>query len=236
MNRKIFIGYTSYQEIVFEVAKHSYERLSKGIKCFPIVQSALRDLGVYTRDVDKLGTTEFSITRFLTPWLAAYEGWVLFTDNDMLALGDLNELFDLADDKFAIMCVKHDYQPKEEMKLDNQKQSIYPRKNWSSVVLWNCSHPKNKLITPDYVNEASPMHLHRFQWLDDHEIGELPLEWNWLVDWYKEPVDGAPKLLHYTEGGPYFKNYTNCDYADHWREEFSFLTGRNFSDQDIIDI
>lgn len=232
--RKVFIGYTSYQDVVYQVSKHSIERHSRDIKCFPIVQSALRELGVYTRASDQNGSTEFSITRFLTPWLAGYKGWVLFCDNDTLALTDMNKLFDQADDKYAVMCVKHDHKPSGEIKLDGQKQTQYPRKNWSSVVLWNCNHPKNQFITPELVNEVSPLFLHRFMWLEDNEIGEFSHEWNWLVDWYKEPKDGNPKFLHYTEGGPYFENYQDCGYAELWRAEYKMMTGKAFTESDII--
>lgn len=233
--RKVFVGYTSYQDVVFQVAKHSIERQSADVKCYPIVQQALRDLGIYYRAIDKNGATEFSITRFLTPWLAGYKGWVMFCDNDVLALTDVNELFDQADNQYAVMVVKHNHTPSETVKLDGQIQTQYPRKNWSSVVLWNLDHPKNKLITPDLVNEISPLYLHRFMWLEDHEIGELSLEWNWLVDWYKEPENGKPKFLHFTDGGPYFKNYQDCDYADLWLKEYELMTGKPFTQEDIID-
>jgi hypothetical protein len=233
--KKVFVGYTAKQDIVYCIAKHSIERHSRDVICYPIVQQSLRDLGIYTRAVDKLGATEFSITRFLVPWLAGYRGWVLFCDNDILCLTDLNELFDQVDDKYAVMCAKHNYAPKLGEKLDGQKQTIYPRKNWSSVVLWNCNHPKNQMITPDLVNEVSPMFLHRFMWLEDSEIGEFSHVWNWLVEWYREPNDGTPKLLHYTEGGPYFKNYQKTEYAQLWRDEYYLFSGNNFTENEIID-
>lgn len=232
--KKVFIGHTSYQDILFKVGENSIKRRSDNIECYPIKQDALRELSIYKREHDKLGTTEFSLTRFLTPWLAGYKDWVLFIDNDVIALSDLNDLFDLADDKYAVMCAKHDYKPDTKTKLDNQQQSLYPRKNWSSVVLWNCDHPKNKLVTPELVNSETPMFLHRFQWLEDHEIGEFSHEWNWLVDWYEEPTDGSPKILHYTEGGPYFKDYQDCGYANKWKDEFKIYTERDFCNDDLI--
>lgn len=232
---KIFMGYTSYQDVVYQVAKHSIERHAKDIvKVYPIVQSALKELGIYYRKVDQKGSTEFSITRFLTPWLAGYKGWALFCDNDILALDDIGKLFAQADDKYAIMCVKHNHKPQESIKLDNQLQTQYPRKNWSSVVLWNCNHAKNKLITPDLVNEISPMFLHRFMWLENHEIGDLSCEWNWLVEWNKETRDGKPKMLHFTEGGPYFRAYQNVEYADLWRAEYKLYSGKDFTENDLI--
>lgn len=233
--RKVFVGYTSYQDVVYQVAKHSIERHSRDVKCFPIVRSALEDLGVYSRPRKENEATEFSITRFLTPWLAGYRGWVLFTDNDVLCMEDVNKLFDQTDDKYAIMCAKHDHNPVGEVKLDGQKQTNYPRKNWSSVVLWNCDHPKNKFILPELINEVSPLYLHRFMWLEDNEIGEFSHEWNWLVDWYSEPTDGKPKMLHYTEGGPYFKKYQNCGYAQNWREEYKLMSGKEFTKENIVD-
>ncbi len=233
--RKVFVGYTSYQDVVYQVAKHSIERHSKDVKCYPIVRGALEELGVYTREHKESESTEFSITRFLTPWLAGYRGWVLFTDNDVLCLDDINKLFDQADDKYAVMCAKHDHAPSGMTKLDGQLQSSYPRKNWSSVVLWNCGHPKNQFITPDLVNEVSPLYLHRFMWLEDNEIGGFSHEWNWLVDWYEESSAEKPKMLHYTEGGPYFKAYQNCGYASEWLQEYQLLIGRQFTELDIID-
>ena len=230
----IYIGYTSGQEIIYDVAKFSIMKFTKDVECIPIVQSQLREKGFYYREKDKLGTTEFSITRFLVPFLAKYKGWVLYCDNDVLALDDINNLFNLKNDKYAVMCVKHDYKPSNSKKLDNKDQTIYPRKNWSSVVLWNCSHPKNKFITPKLVNEVSPTFLHRFMWLDDDEIGSFGNEWNWLVGWYKEPKDGKPKLLHFTEGGPYFKNYSDTEYSNFWKENFKDLYNRDFSEEDFI--
>lgn len=232
---QVFIGYTSYQDPVYQVARSSIEHRSKNTICRPIVQKALRDLGIYTRANNPLETTEFSITRFLTPWLGGYRGWALFMDNDMVVLDDISKLFALADDRYAVMCVKHDYTPTSTIKLDSKPQTVYPRKNWSSVMLWNLDHPKNRCLTPDLVNEATGLYLHRFMWLDDDDIGELPVEWNWLVDWHAEVFEPMPKLLHFTEGGPYFRRSQNCGYADVWKNEFARTYGRRFEPSDIID-
>ena len=232
--KKIFIGNTSNHEILFEVAKNSIINKSKDVICYPIIKDSLKALNIYTRESKKEESTDFSITRFLTPWLAGYRDWVLFIDNDIVCLEDINNLFKLADDKYAVMCVKHDYKPTNRKKLDNQIQTIYPRKNWSSVVLWNCNHPKNKLITPEIVNSESPLYLHRFKWLDDKEIGELPLKWNFLVDWYDIDSNGDPSLLHYTEGGPFFEKYKDCGFCEIWLEEFKNLVGREFTEKDYL--
>lgn len=211
----IYIGWDSREDIAYTVAKHSMEMMSRDVTVKPLKLHQLRDDGIYTRSVDKLGSTEFTFTRFLVPYLNDYKGWALFTDCDVLALDDMNKLFELADDKYAVMCVKHDYTPSETMKMDGQQQTIYPRKNWSSVVLWNCAHPSNSVVTPELVNTESGMYMHRFMWLKDDEIGEIPYQWNYLVGWYQSK---DPKLVHYTEGGPWFEEYRNCEYSKEWKD------------------
>ena len=140
----------------------------------------------------------------------------MFCDCDFIFLNDVEELFNNIDDRYAVMCVKHDYTPTSLIKMDGATQHIYPRKNWSSLVLWNCAHPSNRQIDPDLVNTQTGQYLHRFNWLNDEEIGSIPLEWNWLVGWYKEPEDGKPKALHFTEGGPWFDNYKDCEYSEYY--------------------
>ena len=220
---KVFVGYDPREDIAYQVCKHSIARRNKEVLVRPLVQKELREAGWYTRPVDPLSSTEFTFTRFLIPELCDYKGWSLFMDCDMILLTDIQELFDQADEKYAVMCVHHDYTPREGLKMDGQKQSIYPRKNWSSVMLFNCGHPSNKQINSSVVNDTNitGKYLHRFSWLKDSEIGELSHEWNWLTDWYKEPEDGKPKLLHYTEGGPWFENYRDCDYHKEWKIELA---------------
>jgi lipopolysaccharide biosynthesis glycosyltransferase len=232
--RKVFMGYTSYQKVVYDVAKFSIERHSPDVEVRPIIQSALRDLGIYTRPKDENGSTEFSITRFLTPWLAGYKGWVLFCDNDMLCQSDINELFDMADDSKAVMVVKHRYTVKEGMKLDGQVQFAYPRKNWSSVILFNAGHPSNKVLTPELINSVAPLYLHRFQWLHNEEIGEIPHSWNWLVGVYKDKA--AAKMIHFTDGGCYFKNYQDVPFADKWKDEFYKMSNTKWTKEMIVDL
>ena len=220
---KVFVGYDPREDIAYQVCKHSIARRNKEVLVRPVVQKELREAGWYTRPIDPLSSTEFTFTRFLIPELCDYKGWALFMDCDMILLTDIQELFDQADEKYAVMCVHHDYTPREGFKMDGQKQSIYPRKNWSSVMLFNCGHPSNKQINSSVVNntEITGKYLHRFSWLQDSEIGQLSHEWNWLTDWYKEPEDGKPKLLHYTEGGPWFENYRDCDYHKEWKIELA---------------
>jgi lipopolysaccharide biosynthesis glycosyltransferase len=218
---KIFVGYDSREDIAYQVCKHSIENKTKNSVISPLKQSDLRDENFYWRDEDTLGSTEFTFTRFLVPELMQFNGWALFIDCDIVATVNIQELFSQVDDKYAVMCVKHDYTPTESTKMDGKAQLPYPRKNWSSVVLFNCAHPSNRILTKELVNdpEITGAYLHRFSWLDDSEIGEISHEWNWLVNWYKEPEDGTPKLIHYTEGGPWFDNYKDCEYASVWEKE-----------------
>ena len=220
---KIFVGYDTREDIAYQVCKHSILNKQPDADVRPLKQQELREAGWYTRAIDKLASTEFTFTRFLIPELTNFKGWALFMDCDMILTTDIKELFDQADDKYAVMCVHHDYKVKEQFKMDGQKQTIYPRKNWSSVMLFNCGHPSNKQINSSVVNDTNitGKYLHRFSWLKDSEIGELSHEWNWLTDWYKEPEDGKPKLLHYTEGGPWFENYRDCDYHKEWKIELA---------------
>ena len=214
---KIFIGWDSREPIAADICEFSLNKhTDRFLDIQMLKQQDLRDRGIYERSPDPLSSTEFTFTRFLVPHLCNYQGWALFVDCDFLWLDNVHSLFELADDQYAVMVVKHDYRPQTSTKMDGQRQIYYPRKNWSSLMLINCAHPKNQQLTPELVNSASGQFLHRFQWLDDAEIGSLDLAWNWLVGWYHEPYDGKPKALHYTEGGPWFSNYEHCDYATAW--------------------
>lgn len=165
------------------------------------------------------GSTSFTYSRFLVPWMMKYDGWSLFCDCDFLFLDDVGELFDRIDEQYAVMVCKHpNYTPNTKVKMDNKKQTTYPRKNWSSLILWNNKHPKNHILTPHFVNTQSSAELHGFGWLDNKDIGSIPLEWNTLVGYYKF---NKPKALHYTDGTPDLPGYTNCDYADIWLKEYA---------------
>ena len=216
---KIFVGYDPREDIAYQVCKHSILTKQPAADVRPLVQKELRDAGWYKRPVDKLASTEFTFTRFLVPELANFKGWAMFMDCDMILTTDIKELFDQADDQYAVMCVQHDYTPKEGTKMDGQKQTVYPRKNWSSVVLFNCAHPSNARLTQDMVNdtELNGAYFHRFSWLKDEEIGELDHTWNYLVGVYDDIE--TPKLIHYTEGGPWFENYRDCEFNELWKKE-----------------
>ena len=219
MVSNVFVGYDTREDIAFQVCEFSIKRFNTNVNVTPLVQHELRQKKIYWREVDKLASTEFTFTRFLVPHLMNFKGWALFIDCDIVFLEDVNNLFSLADDRYAVMCVKHEFNPKPGLKMDGQVQTVYPRKNWSSVVLWNCSHPSNEKVTVDSVNNPNfdGAYFHRFTWLKDEEIGELPCDWNWLVGWYKKD-DGVPRAIHYTEGGPWFKNYRNCEFNQDWKK------------------
>ena len=136
----------------------------------------------------------------------------------MVCLGDISKLWEMRDETKAVMVVKHNYKPKNKRKyIGTSMETInqeYPRKNWSSVMLWNCSHPSNRVLTPHYVMASTGDVLHKFKHLGDDEIGDLPKEWNHLVT-EQEPNDQA-KLLHYTLGVPGISYYSKCDRSDDW--------------------
>ena len=220
MNIPVYVGYDSREDIAYQVCKHSITRREPGAIVKSLKQKDMRESGLYTREIDKLASTEFTFTRFFIPYLQNYQGWAVFCDCDFVWTVPTTDLKQYCDPDKAVVVVQHDYTPAEGTKMDGKQQHIYPRKNWSSMILWNCAHPKNKVLTPELLNKETGAFLHRFQWLEDEDIGSLPHHYNWLVGWYKEPQDGKPKIYHWTEGGPWFvDNYFDCEYADVWKKE-----------------
>ena len=214
---RIYVGFDAVETASYHVLAHSIQaRASEPVSIAPLMLSQLK--GVMTRQRHELQSTDFSFSRFLVPYLCDYQGWALFMDCDMLVLDDMAELWKLRDDNFAVQVVKHDHVPKEKTKFLGQKQTKYEKKNWSSVMLFN--NQKCKALTKDYVNEATGLDLHRFNWLgDDGLIGDIPHRWNHLVGYDKTvPVDEVSNL-HYTIGGPYFDDYKDTDYAAEWFAE-----------------
>jgi hypothetical protein len=216
---KIFIGYDPVESVAWHTMTHSIlSRCSAPVAIVPVNIANLK--GIYTRERDPKQSNEFSFTRFLVPYLSGFNGFAAFFDCDMLLRTDVAKLFELAakDPSKAVHVVQHDYEPRDDVKYLNTVQYRYPRKNWSSVVLWNCGHPANLAVTPDFVNTATPMELHRFQWLKDDEIGSLDVRWNWLVGEYADPPADVHNV-HWTVGGPYFHEYKNADFAQEWFAE-----------------
>ena len=216
----IFIGYDTREKVASDVCEFSIRQRTKSDLNIKLLKlDDLKKKKIYYRAEDKLSSTEFTFSRFLIPHLMDYSGWAIFCDCDFLWLENIEKLYKLRNDNFAVMCCQHIYNPDSDIKMDGKKQLIYPRKNWSSMVMWNCSHPSNRVLDKNLVNKETGKFLHRFGWLKDQEIGNISIEWNWLVNWYKEPKDGTPKAIHFTEGGPWFENYKNCEYSDLWFKE-----------------
>lgn len=231
--QSIWLGYDPRQTAAFAVAKHSIRRFDRHIPIYGLVLDHLRAAGCYYRPTmvsgKKVGdevvpqlwdviseapmATEFSISRFLVPHLAG-SGWALYADCDVMALRNINQLFELGRTDKAVMVVKHDYVQSEGVKMDGRMQTSYFRKNWSSVMLINCDHPGNKRLTVEAINTRPGRDLHAFCWLDDSEIGELPPEWNYLVGHSKG--EGDPAIVHFTEGAPDMPGYQDQEYADQW--------------------
>lgn len=212
---RIFIGYDPREAVAYSVLAHSiHARATVPVAIAPLMLSELS--GVLTRERHPLQSTDFSFSRFLTPFLSDFAGWSIFMDCDMLVLDDIARLYSLRDERHAVMVVKHDHVPKESRKFLDQPQTPYQKKNWSSVMLFN--NAKCRALSPDYINTASGLDLHQFKWLSNDElIGEIPARWNHLVGYH--PPRGDASLVHYTLGGPYFDEFRACEYADEWRRE-----------------
>ena len=222
---RVFIGYDSREDIAFRVCESSIRKHSKiPIDVWPIKQQEMRERNLYWRDHDPLASTEFSFTRFLTPHLAGYKGWVLFCDCDFFFRKDISGLRDYMDPEKAVMVVKHEYNPPEKIKMDGKVQTQYTRKNWSSFMLINCEHPSVQALTPDVVNRQTGLYLHRFQWLDNKHIGELPMTYNYLEGWHTKQDCEDPIAVHFTRGGPWFKDYMQVEYGDEWIEHAKRIT------------
>lgn len=232
----VYIGWDAREAIATDVAEHSIrKRTAAKLNINHLKHRELRKQGLFNRPwivgeqmVDMLDqkpfSTEFSHTRFLVPVLMQYKGWALFMDSDMIFLSDIKKLFDLCDSRYAVMCVKHTHKPDPgKTKMDGRAQTFYHRKNWSSFMLINCSHNSNKVLTEELVNFMSGADLHALSWLADYEIGSIPMSYNFIPGVSpKLPVErgGMPDVIHYTEGGPWFKECENVPYAGKWIEEY----------------
>lgn len=201
----IFIGYDHRERVATNVLIDSlYQNSTLPLSICPLKNNQLKKSGFYWRERDPKQSTDFSFTRFLVPFLMNYEGWAIFMDCDMLCQDDIANLWAQKDNKYALMCIKHNHKPTAERKFLGEIQTTYPKKNWSSLMLMNCS--KCNDLTLDYVNTASGLDLHRFNWLEsDKAIGNLSGSWNTLIDsnFKKKSYDAS--LIHWTLGGPWFK-------------------------------
>jgi lipopolysaccharide biosynthesis glycosyltransferase len=209
----VVVGFDQKEAIAFHTFTQSViEKSSLPVTFTPLAVNTLKDYKEEHTD----GSNAFIYSRFLTPYLNDFKGWAIFADGDMICKADIKELWDLRDESKALLVVKHNYKTKASQKYLGNINENYPRKNWSSVVLWNCSHPSHKILTPDFIAKQTGKYLHRFSWLNDNDIGELPMEWNWLAIEY--PINIKAKLIHFTLGTPCFMNYRNTEMANYWLE------------------
>lgn len=235
---KVYIGWDSREEAAYRVAESSLRRhASTPVEVTPLRADQLAACGLLRRPTDLRGqrydlpsnapaSTEFAISRFLVPILAQ-TGWALFTDCDVVFMEDISRLFALRDDRYALMCVQHGAQVGPDTKMDGQTQLTYPRKNWSSVMLFNCDHPANRRLSLVDVQERRGFDLHQFYWLHDAEIGALPAEWNWLVN--IEPPPRNPKIAHFTLGGPFTPGWAGAQHDSIWHQEAAWLASNPLS-------
>jgi len=237
MNRYIYVGHDPREQEAFNVTECSILRHSDNNTV--VVPLKLKELRQFLwRPIEQKDgrmwcpisqapmSTEFAISRFTVPLLRT-GGWAVFMDCDMLCRADIKELFDMADDRYAVMVVKHKQENGSVIKMDNQVQTFYSRKNWSSVILWNCAHKSNRNLTTYELNTWPGRDLHAFRWLQDHEIGELPQEWNHLVG-VSPPIE-SPKILHYTLGSPNMVGYENCEFAQEWLNERKIIERKYYA-------
>lgn len=220
---KMFIGHDSKQSSVWDVCKQSVEEHSK-IDIQPIALNSLVSRGHFWRE-QAIGSTEFSFTRFLAPYLKGFYGYAIFCDSDFIWNCDPLELLDHVNPSKAVSVVKHDIKPEQlkDVKMDGQKQLWYPKKNWSSLMVFNCDHAFTKRLMPLTVSESPAGYLHEFHWCHEETIGSLPHTYNYLVGYYNDIAN--PKAIHYTDGGPWHPGYENVEFADTW----------NFYKQKVID-
>jgi hypothetical protein len=211
---RVAIGYDSRESIAYHVLTQSIIDQTTA----PVAITPLTALSLQGFDGQRDGTNGFIYSRFLVPELMRFEGWAIYLDSDMLLRADLSDLWSLRDESKAVMVVKHDYHTTHRRKLIGTPMECsngdYPRKNWSSMVLWNCGHPANRHLTREFVANNPGSVLHRFAWLPDDFIGEIDPEWNWLVGEY--PLEAEAKLVHFTYGAPCFRHYSRCDYSGEW--------------------
>jgi lipopolysaccharide biosynthesis glycosyltransferase len=213
----VFIGYDPREAIAFHTCVNSIVRhASQPVSIIPL---ALNNFGDYT-ETHTDGSNQFIYSRFLVPHLMDYQGQAIFMDGDMIVRGDIAELWALRDLGKDVQVVKHDYKTRMTTKYLGSKNEDYPRKNWSSVMIFNCNNYPTRKLTPEYIQKSTGAHLHRFMWTSDDRVGALPAEWNWLPDEYGANPDA--KLLHYTLGTPCFHEFATTPMADEWHRERMF--------------
>ncbi len=207
----LVVGFDQREAIAYHVFCQSViDHSTLPVQIMPLSLNMIRNYSELHKD----GSNTFIYSRFLTPYLMDFKGWAIFADGDMVCREDLAKLWALRDPQKAVQVIKHDYKTKKTTKYLGNKNENYPRKNWSSLILWNCEHPKHKDLTPHFIQNQTGAFLHRFSWLNDDEIGEINPEWNWLAIEYED--NPAAKLIHYTLGTPCFSEYQSSSMSSEW--------------------
>ncbi len=224
----VYIGYDSRQDRppkfnkvinpCYQVCKSSILKNSHDVNVIPLKLNELIDKGIYYRDVDPLASTEFTYSRFLVPYLNDFKGIAIFCDSDFLWQCDINDLLEYYNHNNSVMCVQHDYTPKTDTKMDGVVQTSYPRKNWSSLMMFNCEHKDIRNLSVENINTKEAKYLHRMKWTD--KIGEIPMTYNWLEGDY--PNNMHPKVIHFTNGGPWHETWDG-DYKENWLKVYNEL-------------
>lgn len=210
---RIAVGYDERESVAYHTFVQSIiDTCTTPISVTPLVLKTIKNYSETHQD----GSNAFIYSRFLTPLIFNYDGWAIYADGDMICMDDMKNLWSMRSEKYAVMVAKHDYRTKATKKYLGNKNQDYPRKNWSSLILWNCTHPSNACLTADFVSTKTGSYLHRFSWLSENEIGELPLTWNWLTSEY--PDNNEASLLHFTLGTPCFKEYSMSAMSHIWHE------------------
>jgi lipopolysaccharide biosynthesis glycosyltransferase len=215
----LVVGFDQNEAVAYHVfCQTIIEKSTRPISFIPLAENTLA--GYKETHID--GSNKFIYSRFLSPHLCNFEGWAIFADGDMVCQVDINDLWKLRDESKAVLVVKHDYKTKASVKYLGNKNENYPRKNWSSLILWNCKHPANSILTPEFIQRQPGSFLHRFSWLNDELIGDLSAEWNWLAIEY--PENPNAKLIHYTLGTPCFKDYAKEPMSNIWHDAYCRAT------------
>ena len=192
----IVVGFDQKEAVAYHTFTQSViEKSSMPMRFMPLSIGSLTNY----KEVHKDGSNDFIYSRFLVPYLMKFKGWAIYADGDMVCLKDIKKLWDLRDDKFAVQLVKHDYKTKIKTKYWGNKNEDYPRKNWSSLILWNCEHQAHKKLTPEFIQKQTGAFLHRFSWIKE-----------------KKDIN----LIHYTIGTPCFEEYQNESLSSFWKKSF----------------
>ena len=209
----LVVGFDQREAVAYHTFCQSVlETASLPVRFLPLAENTLVDY----KETHTDGSNRFIYSRFLTPYLMGFQGWAIFADGDMVCQTDIKALWDLRDASKALQVVQHNYQTKAHTKYLGNKNENYPRKNWSSLILWNCAYPAHQVLTPAFIQAQKGSFLHRFSWLQNHEIGSLPPEWNWLAIEY--PDNPSAALVHFTLGTPCFKDYADSPMSSIWHQ------------------